>query len=101
MIPSIIPTIELQSTTGITPDITPSVKSPEELTVDELRKLSNDLKAMRIQMEKHLEGTKFSQEWFMIGVVMDRLLFGMYIVFMSVSFIIITCIWILNTWYIY
>ncbi|CAK6958169.1 -hydroxytryptamine receptor 3A-like [Scomber scombrus] len=88
----IIPTIELQSTAGNTP----SVKSPQELTADELRKLSNDLKAIRLQMEKHLEGTKISQEWYMIGIVMDRLLFGMYIVFMLVSFITITCIWVLS-----
>ncbi|XP_062280793.1 5-hydroxytryptamine receptor 3A-like [Scomber scombrus] len=89
----IIPTIELQSTAGNTP----SVKSPQELTADELRKLSNDLKAIRLQMEKHLEGSKISQEWYMIGIVMDRLLFGMYIVFMLVSFITITCIWVLST----
>uniref|UniRef100_A0A3Q1ENL6 Neurotransmitter-gated ion-channel ligand-binding domain-containing protein n=1 Tax=Acanthochromis polyacanthus TaxID=80966 RepID=A0A3Q1ENL6_9TELE len=58
-------------------------------TLDELRRLSRDLAAIRQQMDSHFQGTKASQEWQMIGTVVDRLLFGLYIVFIVVSFITI------------
>ena len=88
----IIPTNEFQSIS----DNTPSVKPPPEPALDELKKLSNDLTAIRLQMEKHCMGSKTSREWCMIGIVIDRLLFGIYIVFILVSFITIVCIWILS-----
>nr|XP_046246932.1 5-hydroxytryptamine receptor 3A-like [Scatophagus argus] len=68
-------------------------KLPHEPTLDELRKLSRDLTAIRLQMDKHFEGNKNAQEWEMIGIVLDRLLFGLYSVFLSISFIAIICIW--------
>ncbi|KAM9358367.1 5-hydroxytryptamine receptor 3A-like [Symphorus nematophorus] len=70
-----------------------------EPALDELRKLSRDLMAIRRQMDKHFEGTKTSQEWQMIGIVIDRLLFGLYIVFIAVSFIAILGIWVWNNSY--
>ncbi|KAE8294083.1 5-hydroxytryptamine receptor 3A [Larimichthys crocea] len=57
--------------------------------LDELRKLSRDLMAIRHQIASHLHGTKTTQEWQMIGTVLDRLLFGLYIIFILVSVITI------------
>ncbi|XP_070765022.1 5-hydroxytryptamine receptor 3A-like [Enoplosus armatus] len=88
---SIISSRDLQSVSGDTP-----VKPPPELALDELRKLSRDLMAIRLQMDKHFQGSKTSQEWEMIGIIVDRLLFGLYILFISSSFITIVCIWIWN-----
>ncbi|XP_039666552.1 5-hydroxytryptamine receptor 3A-like isoform X3 [Perca fluviatilis] len=72
---------------------TPPVKPPPEPALDELRKLSRDLLAIRLQVDKHFQGSETSQEWQMIGIVIDRLLFGLYIVFIAVSFITIICLW--------
>ncbi|XP_038572909.1 5-hydroxytryptamine receptor 3C-like [Micropterus salmoides] len=46
-----------------------------------------------------LPGSNTSQEWQMIGRVNDRVLFGLYIVFIIVSFITIISIWIYNNSY--
>ncbi|XP_042271688.1 5-hydroxytryptamine receptor 3A-like [Thunnus maccoyii] len=69
---------------------------PHEPVVDELKKLSRNLTAIRLQVDKHFQGSKTSQEWYMIGIVIDRLLFGLYIIFILFSFITIICIWILS-----
>uniref|UniRef100_UPI0037E8C89A 5-hydroxytryptamine receptor 3A-like n=1 Tax=Semicossyphus pulcher TaxID=241346 RepID=UPI0037E8C89A len=69
-------------------------KPPPEPALDELRKLSRDLAAIRMQIDKHFQGSKDSQEWLMIGMVIDRLLFCLYIVFISASFASIISIWI-------
>uniref|UniRef100_A0A3P8RV02 Uncharacterized protein n=1 Tax=Amphiprion percula TaxID=161767 RepID=A0A3P8RV02_AMPPE len=72
---------------------------PLDPTLDELRRLSRDLAAIRHQMDSYFQGTKASQEWQMIGTVVDRLLFALYIVFIVVSFITIISIWIWNNSY--
>ncbi|XP_070765021.1 5-hydroxytryptamine receptor 3A-like [Enoplosus armatus] len=92
---SIISSRDLQSVSG---DTAP-VKPPPEPALDELRKLSRDLMAIRLQMDKHFQGSKTSQEWETIGKVIDRLLFGLYILFISFSFITIVCIWMVNQTY--
>ncbi|XP_045905956.1 5-hydroxytryptamine receptor 3C-like [Micropterus dolomieu] len=74
-------------------------QAPRELLLDELRKVSRDLMAIRHQMDKHFQGSNTSQEWQMIGMVIDRVLFGLYTVFISVSFITIISIWISNNSY--
>ncbi|XP_054872387.1 5-hydroxytryptamine receptor 3A-like [Amphiprion ocellaris] len=72
---------------------------PLDPTLDELRRLSRDLAAIRHQMDSYFQGTKASQEWQMIGTVVDRLLFALYIVFIVISFITIISIWIWNNSY--
>ncbi|XP_022617878.1 5-hydroxytryptamine receptor 3A-like [Seriola dumerili] len=89
---SIISSRNLESISGDTP----LDKPPPDMALDELRKLSRDLMSIRLQMDHHFQGTQTSQEWQMIGVVIDRLLFGLYIIFISVSFITIVSIWIWN-----
>ncbi|XP_037626162.1 5-hydroxytryptamine receptor 3A-like [Sebastes umbrosus] len=88
-----ISAIHLQRVSGDTPPekLPPT---PPEPALDELRKLSRDLIAIRLQMDEHFQGGKTLQEWQMIGIVIDRLLFGLYIALIVVSFITIICIWI-------
>uniref|UniRef100_A0A3P9JC28 Uncharacterized protein n=1 Tax=Oryzias latipes TaxID=8090 RepID=A0A3P9JC28_ORYLA len=83
-----------------TPEKTPPPAAPQpDPTLDELRKLSRDLTAVRLQMDKYFQGSRASQEWQMIGIVIDRLLFGLYIVFILASFVTIMGIWIWNNTY--
>ncbi|KAE8294078.1 5-hydroxytryptamine receptor 3A [Larimichthys crocea] len=76
---------------------TPPEKPPPGPVLDELRKLSRDLMAIRLQIDNHILGSKTSQEWHMIGIVIDRLLFGLYIVVLSVCFITIIALWFYKT----
>lgn len=61
--------------------------------VEELRNLGKDLQAIRLQVEQQLSG-KNSEEWIQVGFIIDRLLFALYILFLSVSFITIIIIWV-------
>ncbi|XP_008289923.1 5-hydroxytryptamine receptor 3A-like [Stegastes partitus] len=72
---------------------------PLDPMLDELRRLSRDIAGIRQQVDNYIQGTKASQEWQMIGTVVDRLLFGLYILFISVSFITILCIWLRSNSY--
>ncbi|XP_034149632.1 5-hydroxytryptamine receptor 3A isoform X1 [Esox lucius] len=63
----------------------------------ELRQLCTDLEAIRTQIDKHFLGNENTSEWVHIGKVLDRLLFLLHIVFISVSFITIICVW--SLWY--
>uniref|UniRef100_A0A0F8AZ48 5-hydroxytryptamine receptor 3A n=1 Tax=Larimichthys crocea TaxID=215358 RepID=A0A0F8AZ48_LARCR len=80
---------DLQSISGNTPP----VKPPPEPALDELRKLSTDLMAIRQNIDNHFLGSKTSQEWHLIGIVIDRLLFGLYIIFIFISFTTILVLW--------
>ncbi|XP_076007343.1 5-hydroxytryptamine receptor 3A-like [Genypterus blacodes] len=68
-------------------------KPPADSTLDEVRKLSGDLAAIRHHIDKHFHSSHSSNEWQMIGIIIDRLLFAIYIIFISLSFITIICIW--------
>uniref|UniRef100_A0A3Q3KMZ3 Neurotransmitter-gated ion-channel transmembrane domain-containing protein n=1 Tax=Mastacembelus armatus TaxID=205130 RepID=A0A3Q3KMZ3_9TELE len=61
--------------------------------LQELRSLSKDLQAIRLQVEQQMGGNQSSEEWIQVGFIIDRLLFGLYIIFISVSFITIIIIW--------
>ncbi|XP_054914739.1 5-hydroxytryptamine receptor 3A-like [Poeciliopsis prolifica] len=76
----------------------PPAATPEP-ALEELKKLTRDLTAIRLQVDKHFQGSKTAEEWQMIGIVIDRLLFYLYIVFIIASFITITGIWIWNNTY--
>nr|XP_029134178.1 uncharacterized protein LOC109987982 [Labrus bergylta] len=86
--------------TSVKPPPTPPIpllpSAHPDPALDELKRLSRDITAIRLQIDNHFKGTNFSQEWQMIGMVMDRLLFWLYIIFITVSFITIICIWIWN-----
>uniref|UniRef100_A0A8D2ZGQ4 Neurotransmitter-gated ion-channel transmembrane domain-containing protein n=1 Tax=Scophthalmus maximus TaxID=52904 RepID=A0A8D2ZGQ4_SCOMX len=66
----------------------------EDKAVQELRSLGRDLRALRHQAEQHLGRSQSAEEWIQVGVIIDRLLFGLYILFISVSFITIIIVWL-------
>ncbi|XP_030646984.1 5-hydroxytryptamine receptor 3E-like [Chanos chanos] len=79
-------------------------KDPSETSIqltepglEELRKMSRDLLAIRQQLGKHLAEDQFMEEWILLGQVIDRLVFGLYVLFISVSFITMLVIWL--HWY--
>ncbi|XP_015250244.1 PREDICTED: 5-hydroxytryptamine receptor 3A-like [Cyprinodon variegatus] len=66
----------------------------QDEALQELRSLSNVLKAIRSEVEQQHNGSQSSEEWMQVGFIIDRLLFGVYIVFISVSFITIIVVWV-------
>ncbi|XP_037105053.1 5-hydroxytryptamine receptor 3E-like [Syngnathus acus] len=65
----------------------------EDRALQELRSLRGDLKVLRLQVEEQLGSSQSSKEWIQVGFIIDRLLFGIYLLFISVSIITITIIW--------
>ncbi|MEQ2217379.1 hypothetical protein XENOCAPTIV_007609, partial [Xenoophorus captivus] len=103
-VPHWLRVLVLRYLAGISTDLHPvnaptRPAAPPEPALEELRKLSRDLTAIRLQVDKHFQGSKTAKEWQMIGIVIDRLLFGLYILFILASFVTITGIWILNNMY--
>lgn len=68
----------------------------EDKTLQELRSLGRGLQAVRLQLEKHLSKSLSTEEWIQIGLIIDRLLFILYIIFITVSFITIIIIWVVS-----
>uniref|UniRef100_A0A3B5AD78 5-hydroxytryptamine receptor 3E-like n=1 Tax=Stegastes partitus TaxID=144197 RepID=A0A3B5AD78_9TELE len=60
----------------------------------ELWSLGRDLQAVRLQVEQQLTGSRSTEEWIQVGLIIDRLLFIVYILFLTVSFITIIIIWV-------
>lgn len=75
-------------------DCSPAEKTPQDSALEELTKLSTHLAAIRAQVDKHFEGSRSMEDWEMVGRVMDRFLFGLYVIFITVTFITIIAIWI-------
>ncbi|MEQ2191097.1 hypothetical protein XENOCAPTIV_020721 [Xenoophorus captivus] len=74
-------------------------QSPEEdKALHELRSLSHILQAIRSEVEQQQKGNQSSEEWIQVGFIIDRLLFGLYIIFISVSFLTIIIVWV-NSYY--
>ncbi len=63
----------------------------------ELNKISHELLSIRQQVDKHLKTEESPDEWMLLGQVIDRLFFCLYIMFLSVSFITILAFWLY--WY--
>ncbi|XP_043985178.1 5-hydroxytryptamine receptor 3A-like [Gambusia affinis] len=74
----------------------PGTEGPaeEEEALTELKSLSRVLQAIRCEVEQQQKGKQSSEEWIQVGFIIDRLLFGLYIIFISVSFITIIIVWI-------
>ncbi|XP_054914740.1 5-hydroxytryptamine receptor 3A-like [Poeciliopsis prolifica] len=66
----------------------------EDEALTELKSLSRVLQTIRCEVEQQQKGKQSSEEWIQVGFIIDRLLFGLYIVFISVSFITIIIVWI-------
>ncbi|XP_064190086.1 5-hydroxytryptamine receptor 3A-like [Anguilla rostrata] len=78
------------------PNVTAEPQS-DDLVLGQLKRLGQDVLAIRQQVEKHLADNETAEDWIQIGNVIDRLLFYLYIFFIIVSFITISVIWI--KWY--
>ncbi|XP_073793719.1 5-hydroxytryptamine receptor 3A-like [Danio rerio] len=76
-------------------------KSKEDMktcaSLQQLREITHELISIRQQVDKHFKTDESADEWDLLGQVIDRLLFGLYIAFLSVSFITIVIIWLI--WY--
>ncbi|XP_055072672.2 5-hydroxytryptamine receptor 3C [Misgurnus anguillicaudatus] len=82
----------------------PVVKIPETEdihnmppTLHKLKKISHDLLSIRQQVEKHYDTDQGTDEWVLLGQIIDRLLFGMYTIFLVFSFFTILVFWVI--WY--
>ncbi|XP_063748254.1 5-hydroxytryptamine receptor 3C-like [Eleginops maclovinus] len=62
--------------------------------LQEFRSLGRELQAIRLQVQQKQGESQSSEEWVQVGLIIDRLLFGIYILFISVSFITILIIWV-------
>uniref|UniRef100_A0A672J4D3 Uncharacterized protein n=1 Tax=Salarias fasciatus TaxID=181472 RepID=A0A672J4D3_SALFA len=79
-----------------------NIKAPTEVgspvdegkAVQELRSLGKDVQSIRLLVEKQLKQNDSEEEWIQVGFIIDRLLFGLYILFITVSFITIIVIWV-------
>ncbi|CAL8272289.1 unnamed protein product [Arctogadus glacialis] len=69
-----------------------SARDPE--VMEELRRLSQDLRSIRLQVANHLEGAQTSEERVKIGSVIDRLLFIIYFIFILSSFLGVIFLWL-------
>uniref|UniRef100_A0A3Q3ERT9 Neurotransmitter-gated ion-channel transmembrane domain-containing protein n=1 Tax=Labrus bergylta TaxID=56723 RepID=A0A3Q3ERT9_9LABR len=66
----------------------------EDKALQELRSLGRDLQDFHLQLKQQLDGNQGSEDWIQVGFIIDRLLFGLYILFILVSFITMTVIWL-------
>ncbi|XP_078802690.1 5-hydroxytryptamine receptor 3A-like isoform X2 [Oryzias latipes] len=71
----------------------PADTAVEDKALQELQCVSEVLQAIRAQVERQ-KGSQSSEDWLQVGFVIDRLLFGIYIISLSVSFITIIVIWV-------
>ena len=62
----------------------------EDKALQELRSLGRYLEALKLQMKRQLS----AEEWIQVGFIIDRLLFLLYILFISASFITIIFFWL-------
>lgn len=60
----------------------------------ELRSLGRILQAIQVQVEQKLGNTQSAEEWMQVGFIIDRLLFGLYVIFITVSFFTIIIVWV-------
>lgn len=63
----------------------------DEKTLKELRSLGRVLKGLHHQVRGW---NSQDSEWVQVGLIIDRLLFGFYTLFISVSVITIICFWV-------
>ncbi|XP_053567912.1 5-hydroxytryptamine receptor 3A-like [Bombina bombina] len=62
-----------------------------------LRNISSDLQSMRRLMEGYFEQQEIAEEWLRIGLILDALVYRMYLLFMMVYAVILAATW--GTWY--
>eukprot|EP00066_Takifugu_rubripes_P008240 XP_003974290.1 PREDICTED: 5-hydroxytryptamine receptor 3A-like [Takifugu rubripes] len=87
------PAAEPKVSTLVGTSHTPQQLGPldDEKTLQELRSLGRVLKVLHHQVKGWVSQ---SSEWVQVGLIIDRLLFGLYILFITVSVITIICFWV-------
>jgi len=65
-----------------------------EQCLEEMKKMSKDLLAIRHQVEEHFRNDNSTNEWIMFGQVIDRVLFILYTIFIIVSLSTIMILWL-------
>lgn len=76
------------------------IKTPlnfDEQELKELRMLHEDVLTIRQHVDKHFSSDQNTEEWIHLGEVIDRFLFALYVVFLTVSFFTILIFWLY--WY--
>ncbi|XP_076131736.1 5-hydroxytryptamine receptor 3A-like [Alosa pseudoharengus] len=78
---------------------TGEAKEPQttDASLLELKRLRDDLRAIQRQLEIPDTANQTEEDWFYIGLVIDRIVFWVYIIFLLLSIIALVVIWI--TWY--
>lgn len=66
----------------------------EHKALEELKWLGKDLQTIRLHVDQQLTVSQSSEDWMQMGFIIDRLLLGLYILFITVSFITIVCLWV-------
>ncbi|XP_077391126.1 uncharacterized protein LOC144027457 isoform X2 [Festucalex cinctus] len=66
----------------------------EDKAVEELRSLGRDLRVIRLKVDQELNVSPSTEEWVQVGFIIDRLLFVIYALFLSVSFVTIIGVWV-------
>ncbi|XP_051550746.1 5-hydroxytryptamine receptor 3A-like [Myxocyprinus asiaticus] len=64
-----------------------------EQCLEEMRNMSKDLLAIRHQVEEHFINDNRTDEWILFGQVIDRALFILYFLFITISSITIIVLW--------
>uniref|UniRef100_A0A673LPK2 Uncharacterized protein n=1 Tax=Sinocyclocheilus rhinocerous TaxID=307959 RepID=A0A673LPK2_9TELE len=77
-----------------TPPSEAAYKTPALL---ELKKISHELLSIHQQIDKHFKTDESTEEWMHLGQVIDRLVFCLYTMFLSVCFITVFVYWLY--WY--
>ena len=98
----LVTTVDIQAPFGVhNPEIQPrllsvdhqSEKSAHDPVMEELGKLSQDLRSISLLVERHFEEPQTPCDWKLIGIVVDRFLFVIYVLFMFSTLVSITVLW--------
>nr|XP_021325143.1 5-hydroxytryptamine receptor 3A-like [Danio rerio] len=65
-----------------------------DLYLEEMKKISTDLLAIRHHIEEHFDNDSSSDEWMVFAQVLDRLFFMLYMIFVVVSLSTIMFLWL-------
>ncbi|CAL8272304.1 unnamed protein product [Arctogadus glacialis] len=68
-------------------------KSAQDPVMEELRKLSQDLRSISRLVERHFKEPQTLCDWTFIGIVLDRFLFLIYVLFLFSTLVAIIVMW--------
>ena len=99
----LVTTVDIRAPFGINnnPEIQPQLismnhqpeKSAHDSVMEELKKLSQDLRSISLLVERHFKEPQTPCDWKYIGIVLDRCLFLVYVLFMIATLVAIGVLW--------